>query len=89
MSTWNTIRDEFRDSQHKSIRLKYVKKLVEYTDRNLLIYHADFTSGTKPAQRTTLGNSDKRMIFDAIEKLESSKGLDVMIESPGGRGEVA
>lgn len=89
MSTWNKIRKEFSDAQHKGIRQKYVKKLVTHTDRNLLVYFSEFTSGNKPGQLTTLNNSDKSIIFDAIDNLDPNKGIDIMIESPGGLGEAA
>lgn len=89
MTTWGSIRTEFQDSQHKNIRLKYMRRYVKYTGRNLIIYVSDFISGQKPSHLTMLDNHDKTIFADAMRELDSSHGLDILIESPGGLGTVA
>lgn len=89
MTTWGSIRTEFQDNQHKNIRLKYMRRYVKYTGRNLIIYVSDFISGQKPSHLTMLDNHDKTTFADTMRELDNSKGLDVLIESPGGLGTVA
>lgn len=89
MTTWDSIRTEFQDSQHKNIRLKYMKQYVKHTGRNLIVYVSDFISGQKPSHLTMLDNHDKTIFADTMRELDSSRGLDILIESPGGMGTVA
>jgi len=89
MSTWNQIREEFQNAQHKDIRMKYAKAVSRITKRNLLIYASEFTSGSRPPQLTSLSPDDKIFFGDAIRSLDPQKGIDVLIESPGGIAEVA
>lgn len=89
MSIWNQIREEFQNSQHKSIRIKYAKEVTRITKRNLVIYASEFTSGSRPSQLTSLSPDDKIFFGDAIRGLDPSKGIDVLVESPGGIAEVS
>jgi ClpP class serine protease len=89
MSTWNQIREEFQNAQHKDIRMKYAKAVSRITKRNLLIYASEFTSGSRPPHLTSLSPDDKIFFGDAIRSLDPQKGIDVLIESPGGIAEVA
>lgn len=89
MSTWNQIREEFTNAQHKDIRMKYAKAVTRITQRNLVIYASEFTSGSRPSQLTSLLPDDKIFFGDAIRGLDPKKGIDVLVESPGGVAEVA
>ncbi len=89
MTLWGSIRSEFQNSQHKNIRLKYMRQYVKYTGRNLIIYVSDFISGQKPSHLTMLDNHDKTLFADTMRDLDESRGLDILIESPGGLGTVA
>lgn len=89
MTIWNKIRTEFSDSQHKNIRLKYLRQYSRYTNRNIIIYYSDFLSSSKPAFLTMLDEEDKHIIGDVVKELDPQKGLDVLIESPGGSPDAA
>jgi hypothetical protein len=89
MTTWGSIRTEFQENKHKNIRLKYMKRYVKHTGRNLIIYVSDFISGQKPGHLTMLNNYDKTTFADTIRELDRDLGLDILIESPGGMGTVA
>lgn len=89
MSVWNELRSEFNDAPHKSIRQKYIQKYVKASNRNLIIYATDFASGNKPGNLVMLDAADKQTFADVMRDLDPTKGLDIMIESPGGMGEIA
>jgi hypothetical protein len=89
MSVWDSIRTEFNNAQSKDIRQKYINRYVKYTNRNFLLYASEFISGQKPGILTMLDKGDKTFFGDALRDLDKEKGIDILIESPGGLGEVA
>jgi len=69
--------------------MKYAKAVTHITQRNLVIYASEFTSGSRPSQLSSLSPDDKIFFGDAIRGLDPNKGIDILIESPGGVAEVA
>ncbi len=89
MSVWNEIRKEFSDSQHKTVRQKYIQRYVEATGNNFICYATEFTSGSKPDQLLMIVPADKQIFADVMRDLDNTKTVDIMIESPGGIGTAA
>jgi len=85
MANWNEILNELiRDgSTHDLIRRKYLKKLNRLTQRNIIAYYSGWLQ--KPnAPNLFINDSDKNGFMNACYKLDYSKGLDLILHTPGG-----
>lgn len=85
MANWNEILNELiRDgSTHDLIRRKYLKKLNKLTQRNIIAYYSGWLQ--KPnAPNLFINDSDKNGFMNACYKLDYSKGLDLILHTPGG-----
>jgi ATP-dependent protease ClpP protease subunit len=84
---WNQLNDEIRihGSTHDIIRRKYLRKLSKLTGRNVIIYYSGWLQ--KPEiSRAQLGinDNDKVGFMTTIHDLDKSKGLDLILHTPGG-----
>lgn len=70
--------------RHDLIRRKYLKKLHEVTGRNTIIYYSGWLQ--KPGSQTIAGitDGDKIGFMTTIHSLDRSKGLDLILHTPGG-----
>ncbi|SEU32852.1 Serine dehydrogenase proteinase [Paenibacillus sp. NFR01] len=68
------------------IRRSYLKKLHEYTDRNVIVYYSGWLqkSELRGYNGFSLNDGDKNGFMAAIHELDKSKGLDLFIHTPGG-----
>jgi ATP-dependent protease ClpP protease subunit len=93
MPNWSEILSEIQkeiEAGHKKsraafdqIRRKYLKKLQNKTDRNVICYYSAFL--TKPQVfGTDLTDDDKNAFMMTIHQLDRSKGLDLFLHTPGG-----
>lgn len=89
MPNWKEILDEIKsfraasDSACDITRRKYLSKLYEKVGRNIIIYYSGWLQ--KGDNRDTLVNdNDKNGFMNSIYKLDRSKGLDLIIHTPGG-----
>lgn len=85
MSNWHEILQEIKaeGSTHDIIRRKYLKKLHEVVGRNVIIYYSGWLQ--KPGlPGTMLDDNDKTGFTSAIHKLDRTKGLDLVLHTPGG-----
>lgn len=65
------------------IRRKYIGQLYDHTQRNVIAYYSAFLS--KPdANGLEINDEDKNGFMMAIHRMDRSKGLDLIIHSPGG-----
>ncbi|MBM2825075.1 MAG: Serine protease [Dehalococcoidales bacterium] len=65
------------------VRRKYLKLLFEYTERNVIAYYSGFLS--KPGVlQADISDEDKNGFMMAVHKLDRSKGLDLILHTPGG-----
>lgn len=65
------------------IRRKYVRQLHECTGRNVIAYYSGFLS--KPEiQGLGINDEDKNGFMMAVHRMDRSKGLDVILHTPGG-----
>jgi hypothetical protein len=65
------------------VKRGYLDKLYTRTGRNVIAYYSGFLS--KPGIKgTEINDEDKNGFMMAIHKLERSKGLDIILHTPGG-----
>lgn len=68
------------------IRRKYLKQLYEYTGRNVILYYSGWLQ--KPmrslAPLLSINDNDKNGFMATIHGLDTSKGLDLILHTPGG-----
>lgn len=85
MANWNEILNEIKaaGSTHDIIRRKYLSKLNKVTGRNIIIYYSGWLQ--KPGlPGADLNDADKNGFMNAIHSLDKSKGLDLILHTPGG-----
>lgn len=88
MANWNEIMNEIKQQQSLGssldiVRRKYIKKLNELTGRNVICYYSGFLPNNNHAD-VAINDSDMTGFMTAINNLDKSKGLDLIIHSPGG-----
>lgn len=90
MPSWNEILAEVKaeGSVHDVVRRKYLKLLNEHTKRNVIIYYSGWLQkGELQRQGYTgfsLDDGDKNGFMTTIHNLDRSKGLDLILHTPGG-----
>lgn len=85
MPDWHEIGDELKEagSTYDVIRRQYIKKLSEYTKRNTIIYYSGWLQ--KPGIKgLDVNDADKNGFMSVIHNLDRSKGLDLILHTPGG-----
>lgn len=65
------------------IRREYLRKLQSYTGRNIIAYYSGWLSKPDIAQ-TDIDDEDKNGFMMACHRIDRSKGLDLILHSPGG-----
>ena len=91
MPNWNEILNEMinlgkRGDQAApdTVRRKYLKQLQEKTGRNVIAYYSGWLQ--KPGmQETMINDDDKNGFMMAIHNMDTSKGLDLILHTPGGQ----
>jgi len=65
------------------IRRKHIKALSEYTNRNTIVYYSAWL--TKPnTNNSSINDFDMEGFMNAVKGLDCSKGLDLILHTPGG-----
>lgn len=85
MPNWSDILNELSEmgSPHDVVRRQYLRKFAEYTGRNVIIYYSAWLQ--KPgAPGMHVTDADKNGLMAAVHKLDRSKGLDLVLHTPGG-----
>jgi hypothetical protein len=85
MANWSEILEEVVEGGGKQdiIRRKYLKKLNRLTGRNVIAYYSGFLQ--KPgAPEIAINDNDKNGFMNAVYNLDYSKGLDLILHTPGG-----
>jgi ClpP class serine protease len=91
MPNWNQMLEElntFTKSPHDLVRRKYLKSLSDITGRNVIIYYSGWLQ--KPelqrdhAIHFSVNDNDKNGFMSAISGLDKTKGLDLILHTPGG-----
>lgn len=88
MATWNEILKEIGEtpSQIDYVRRQYIKKLSSFTNRNTIIYYSGFLEPRiqQNSLNISIGDQDMEGFMAAIHGLDCSKGLDLVLHTPGG-----
>lgn len=85
MPNWEQVLNEIKNVPNPldSIRKKYLAIMHEYTQRNIIAYYSAFVQ--KPhIEGTGIDDSDKNAFMQAACGLDRSKGLDLILHTPGG-----
>jgi ClpP class serine protease len=65
------------------VRRHYLKDLHEYTNRNVIAYYSGWLS--KPGiPESEINDEDKNGFMMAVHSLDTSRGLDLILHTPGG-----
>lgn len=87
MSNWNEILKELKSQDPgvplDIVRRKYIKKLYKLTGRNVICYYSGFLSNHNHPD-TGINDTDVSGFMTAIHKLDKTKGLDLILHTPGG-----
>ena len=91
MPDWNQILEELNaveaaarsQSTFDLVRRRYLKQLHELTGRNVIVYYSGWLQ--KPnLSGTEINDEDKNGFMTALHDLDHTKGLDLILHTPGG-----
>lgn len=85
MAGWDEVLKELNEtmSQADFVRRKYLKKLADYTGRNVIAYYSGFLNKPNEAN-TDINDLDMTGFMNALRGMDCSKGLDLILHTPGG-----
>lgn len=87
MPSWNQVLEELSESKRVDaldyVRRQYLRELSEYRGRNVIAYYSGFLQ--KPGYaKSSINDDDKNGFMATIHNLDRSKGLDLILHTPGG-----
>ncbi len=84
MPGWDEILKEINEtkSQCDYVRVQYLKKLSDYTKRNVIAYYSAWLS--KPGMKSDINDSDMTGFMATVKGMDCNKGLDLILHTPGG-----
>lgn len=86
MPNWGQVLNEIQgmrvENPLDTIRRKYLATMHKYTGRNVIAYYSGFLQ--KPNADTAIDDNDKNALMQAVYGLDKSKGLDLILHTPGG-----
>jgi ATP-dependent protease ClpP protease subunit len=85
MPDWYQILNEINASGsiYDVTRRQYLKKLQKVTGRNIIIYYSGWLQ-KQGVKGTEINDEDKNGFMTVIHKLDRTKGLDLLLHTPGG-----
>jgi membrane-bound ClpP family serine protease len=85
MPNWHEIGEELKQagSTFDVIRRKYLKALSVKTGRNAILYYSGWLQKSN-IDGLHVNDADKNGLMTVIHKLDRSKGLDLILHTPGG-----
>ena len=90
MPNWNQLLDEVRTagSVYDLTRRKYLQQLQKLTGRNVIVYYSAWLQKSDLLNQGVAGfelnDNDKNGFMATIHELDRSKGLDLLLHTPGG-----
>ena len=86
MSDWSQLVRELGQlgSSYDVLRRKYTKKLANYTKRNVICYYSGWLQKPELGSLCAVNDTDKNGLMTAINGLDTAKGLDLILQTPGG-----
>ncbi|MDD4977316.1 MAG: ATP-dependent Clp protease proteolytic subunit [Gallionella sp.] len=67
-----------------SVRRKYLKLLHKHTGRNIVAYYSGWLYRPPSTPNLGVGDEDMNGFMAAVHRLDRSKGLDLILHTPGG-----
>ena len=96
MPTWSEILTELQvesaqgnTSPFDSVRRKYLLKLSEKTQRNVILYASAFTQKGGAPELLSVTEEDVQGMMEVSHGLDKEKRVDLIVHSPGGSPEAA
>lgn len=85
MAGWDEVLKELNEtmSQADFVRRKYLKRLAEYTGRNVIAYYSGFLNKSNDPN-IDINDLDMTGFMNALRGMDCSKGLDLILHTPGG-----
>lgn len=88
MPNWSQILTEIESKTDtakalESMRKEYLEKIHSHTGRNVIAYYSGWLKGPS-VPNTGLEEQDKNAFMTTIHQLDRSKGLDLILHTPGG-----
>lgn len=85
MPNFNQILNEVQaaGSAQDLIRRRYIRELSEKTQRNVIVYYSGWLQ-KQGAPGVEINDEDKNGFMTVIHQLDRSKGLDLVLHTPGG-----
>ncbi|MGG1595582.1 SDH family Clp fold serine proteinase [Terribacillus saccharophilus] len=88
MPSNHEVREEIATVQNPDVvRRKYTRLLSEYTGRNTIIYYSGWLQKQVPREQAihvSVNDTDMNGFMTTISGLDESKGLDLILHTPGG-----
>lgn len=87
MPNWGEVLSEIQgnriDNPLDIIRRKYLGVMNEFTGRNVIAYYSGFLQKNN-INLSSIDDNDKNALMQAVYGLDKSKGLDLILHTPGG-----
>lgn len=85
MANWNEILNEIEasGSTHDVVRREKLKTLSRVTKRNVIVYYSGWLQ-KQNIPGLEINDADKNGFMNVIHKLDPSRGLDLVLHTPGG-----
>ena len=85
MPSWGEVLTSLQASKNPldEMRRKYLKTMHKYTGRNVIAYYSGFIQ-LPQIEGCGINDNDKNAFMQAVCGLDRSKGLDLLIHTPGG-----
>lgn len=96
MPTWSAILNQAKKAQEEAgkdprvavdyvvnLKKEFLKRLSEKTGRNTILYFSSFLQ-KKPSNDASINDLDMNAFMENIYGLDKSKGLDLILHTPGG-----
>lgn len=85
MPSWSDLLTEANKPSVEVLRKQYLRKLSNYTKRNVLVFYSGRLQVPEtPSFYVSINDSDKTGIMDCCRSVDRSKGLDIILHTPGG-----
>lgn len=90
MPNFSAIEEQIRrkgayESPHDVVRRIYLRKFCRITGRNAILYYSGWVQKpTMPWPLTSITDDDKNGFMAAVHGMDTSKGLDLILHTPGG-----
>lgn len=66
------------------VRSKYIKQLSQYRKRNVIVYYSGWIQRNNTAVPFQINDEDMNSFMTMINGMDTSKGLDLLLHTPGG-----